>query len=161
MIKGISLKMRIIIMTMILVILASCGGNEDRQKQETPIQKLPFEVDAPWGSSSETRKHGKVTEFSISNKDDYSVQVIAAPAESGDVTIVKNNQLEMVTESPYFRRILLNEPNGFIFEMVVDSSRHYDFRLIKLKDSTQYIFQTDLNRLFSEGETRLMYGSVK
>lgn len=159
--NSISLKMRTIMLTMVVLVLVSCGGNGDRQKQEKPIQKLPFKVDAPWGASYETREYNDVTAFTIRKDDDYAVEVIAEPAIANDLAVIKDDELKTVTESPYFSRLILNEANGFIFEMIVDSSKHYDFRLVKLRDQTQYVFQTDLTQLFSEGETRLMYESVK
>jgi hypothetical protein len=153
--------MRLLIICLSLLMLASCKEDIDRQKTEIEQAKLPFKVDAPWGATKETREYNGVTAFTISKDDDYGVEIIASPAKTQDITAIKNEQIKSVVESPYFRRILLNEPNGFVFEMLVDSSKHYDFRLIKLKDSTQYIFQTDLTMVFSEGETRLMYESVK
>lgn len=153
--------MRFFSICIALIILASCKEDHDRQKPDSGLSKLPFEVDAPWGATQETREYNGMTAFSISKDDDYGVVVIASPAKTQDISSIKNEQLKSVTESPYFRRILMNDPNGFVFEMLVDSTRHYDFRLVKLKDSTQYIFQTDLAMVFSEGEARLMYESVK
>lgn len=159
--NAISLKMRIILLLSVIFFLTSCGGNDDRQKKENLKQKLPFEVDAPWGASYETREYNEVTSYIIRKDDEYAVEVIASPASSNDIAAIKNEQLNTVTESPYFNRLILNEPNGFIFEMIVDSSKHYDFRLVKLKDNTQYVFQTELTQVFSEWEARSMYESVK
>lgn len=153
--------MRLLIIYIPLLMLASCKEGNDRQKTESEQAKLPFNVDAPWGATRETREYNGITAFNISKDDDYGVEVFVSPAKTQDITVIKNEQIKSVVESPYFRRILLNESNGFVFEMLVDSSRHYDFRLIKLKDNKQYIFQTDLTKVFSEGEARLMYESVK
>lgn len=159
--NAISLKMRILLLLPAIFYLTSCGGNGDHQKKENGKQKLPFEVDAPWGASYETREYNELTSYIIRKDDEYAVEVIASPAETNDLAAIKNDQLNTVMESPYFSRIILNEPVGFIFEMIVDSSKHYDFRLIKLRDKTQYVFQTELTSVFSEGEARLMYESVK
>jgi len=156
-----SLNVRIILLFSVIFFLTSCGGNDNGQKKENIKQKLPFKVDAPWGANYETREYNEVTSYIISKDDEYAVEVIATPAGSEDIATIKNEQLNTVTESPYFSRLILNEPNGFIFEMVVDSSKHYDFRLVKLRDNTQYVFQTELTRVFSEWEARSMYESVK
>jgi len=78
-----------------------------------------------------------------------------------DMAVLKDDQLREVKKNPFFKEVIFEETNGFIFQKQIDSLYNYDFRYIKIQGSNEYIFQTGLTGTFSEEDVKEMYESVK
>jgi len=103
---------------------------------------------------------GFYKDVTVKKGDDYFVQILSTSATTTDINSLKSDQLNEVKKNPYFKKIVFEEANGFIFEKQIDSLFNYDFRYVKIQGSNEYIFQTGLFGKFSEEVVRDMYESV-
>jgi hypothetical protein len=70
--------------------------------------------------------------------------------------------LASVREDPFFKEIITEDDRGFIYSKQLDSlTLDYDFRFVKIMDSTELIFQTGLIGTFSLEDVKWMYKSIQ
>ena len=82
-------------------------------------------------------------DITVKKGDDYAIQIYASDATTTDVSKVLAEQKAIVKELSFFSKIVKEEPNSFIYEMVLDSAKtNYDFRYVRIKGDKEFIFQT-------------------
>lgn len=92
----------------------------------------------------------------------FDIQIFASEATTSQPETVKNNLLTDVKANPYFSEIVKDEPTGFIYKTMVDSSSiNYGFRRFQLEGDREYIFQTGMMGRFTLEEVEEMYEAVK
>ena len=92
----------------------------------------------------------------------FDIQVFAYDATSMDNQVVKNEQLEQVKANRYFSKIVQDDPNGFIYEIALDStSLNYGFKYVRVQGDREYIFQNGMVGSFSLEEATKMYEAVQ
>ena len=68
--------------------------------------------------------------------------------------------LTAVQEDPFFREMIKEEDQGFIFSKKADSTTvDYDFRYVKILGDKELIFQTGLVGSFSLEDVKIMYNA--
>ena len=87
----------------------------------------------------------------------YNLQIFSSRALTHNLQKVKDNQLQVVQEGPYFSKIISEDPDGFIFETLVDSMSNYDFRHFKIQGDNEYLFQAGLLGKYSLDQVNQIY----
>lgn len=142
----------------------ACQNNPVNGWKELSLLKygIPITVMAPDSAKINTMDFGLQRDITIQKDDNYSIQIYASDASTTDVNKVKEQQLAMLKENPYFARVVQDDDTGFIYENKIDSTNlNYGFRLIKIKGDKEYIFQTGLIGAFTEDQVRSMYEAVQ
>lgn len=123
---------------------------------------IPITVMAPDSAKVETMDFKVTKDISIKDDDGYYVQIFASQATTNRIDEVKASLLDEVQANPYFSKIVMDEPAGFIYETKVDSTtQNFNFRYIQLKGDKEYIFQTGLIGRFTLEQVERMYEAVK
>lgn len=92
----------------------------------------------------------------------FDIQIFAYDASTTDVAAVKNEQLEQVKGNPYFSKVLQNDPNGFIYEIALDTTNlTYGFKYVRVQGDKEYIFQNAMVGSFNLEDTKNMYEAVQ
>lgn len=139
-------------------------------EKEVPLVKLdlleygvPVSIMAPDSATVEKSDFGPIMkDVTIKKGKDFFVQIYASQATTTDVGKLKAQELAEVKGKKYFSKIILDEPDGFIYETKVDSSYiDYGFRHVRVQGTTEYIFQTGLIGPFSLESVKTMYAAVK
>ena len=100
-------------------------------------------------------------DITIRKGDWYFVQIFESEAISSSTSEVKASQLESVKQDKYFKELIRDEKDGFIFRKQLDNDIvDYDFRYIKILGDQEIIFQTGLIGTFTLDDVERMYKSV-
>lgn len=142
-------------------ILISCNSAPKTEALDLMKYGLPIQIKAPAEAVVKANDLGFYKDVTVKQGEDYFIQIISTSATTSDIAVLKEDQLKEVKKNPYFKEVIFDEPNGFIFEKQIDSLFNYDFRYVKLQGSNEYIFQTGLYGTFSKEDVKLMYESVK
>ena len=101
-------------------------------------------------------------DYTIRKGNDFYIQIFEFSAPRLDAAGEKLRQLATVKEDPFFKEIIREYDQGFIFSKQSDSTNlDYDFRYIRLLDDKELIFQTGLVGSFTLKEVERMYKAVK
>lgn len=144
-------------------VIASCKNDS---KSKYPILDLlshgfPIEIHAPEGAEVKVTDLGVMKDVTV-KKDDYYVQIFSSEATELDASkVVDRLKNEAQNEDGFFSKMILEEPNGFIFEKKIDDRINYDFRYVKIQGDNEYVYQTGLIGTYTEDQVRDMYNSVQ
>jgi hypothetical protein len=152
---------RVIFSAIILLVLASCGSKPKTEPLDLMKYGLHIQIMAPQEAVVKANDAGFYKDVTVKHGDNYFVQIISTSATFTDINRLKLDQLNEVKKNPYFKEVIFDENNGFIFKKQIDSLVNYDFRYVKIQGSEEYIFQTGLSGTFTEDDVRQMYESVK
>ena len=152
---------RVIFSAVILLLLTSCGSKPKTEPLDLMKYGLPIQIMAPQDAVVKANDAGFYKDVTVKHGDKYFVQIISTSATFTDINRLKQDQLNEVKKNPYFKEVIFDETNGFIFKKQVDSLVNFDFRYVKIQGSDEYIFQTGLTGTFTEDDVRQMYESVK
>ena len=93
--------------------------------------------------------------------ENYSVQLFVSDATTTDATEVKNTMLAEVQNQQYFSKVIKEDPTGFIYETVIDSTYiSYRFYHIKIKGDKELLFRSGLQGKFTQEQTEATYQAV-
>lgn len=157
--------MRVFFSAMFCLLLVSCAGDSASNWPELDLtgHRIAVTIMAPDSAKIRSRNlSGVMQDVTIdSPEDNYSVQVLSNQTNTNDMAKLKADQLGFVRDGRYFERIVVEEPNGFIFENKIDSTAHYGFRYIVYQGDQQFVFQNGMGGTFSLPEIEAMYAAVK
>ena len=149
-----------------LTLLLSCRGEGIKlQKLDLQPHDLPTTIMAPDSAVVQKKDYSFMKDYTIKKGDHFFIQIFEFAAPKLDAAGEKLQQLAAVKEDPFFKEILKEEDQGFIFSRQADStdSTHlaYDFRYIRILGDKELIFQTGLVGSFSLEDVKVMYKAVK
>lgn len=145
----------------LLVFILACNNGPKTEPLDLMKHGLPIQIKAPADAVVKSNDLGFYKDVTVKHGDNYFVQIISTSATTTDIATLKNDQLKEVRKNPFYKEVIFEEENGFIFEKQIDSTFNYDFRYIKIQGSNEYIFQTGLTGTFTKEDVKLMYESVK
>jgi len=145
----------------VMIFLFSCSDGPKVEPMDLMKYGLPIQIKAPAESVVKANDLGFYKDVTVKHGDNYFVQIISTSMTTTDMAVLKDDQLREVKKNPFFKEVIFEETNGFIFQKQIDSLYNYDFRYIKIQGSNEYIFQTGLTGTFSEEDVKEMYESVK
>ncbi len=124
---------------------------------------VPVTILAPDSARIQARDlAGVYRDVTVKGEGNYSVQVLASTAEDSNLPRIKAEQLADVKANRYFRRVVREEEDGFLYETALDSSyTNFGFRYIVLQGDLEIIFQTGLVGQFTQEEAEEMWEAVR
>jgi hypothetical protein len=150
---------------LLLLAFAACRQEEGSQLKKTDLLRhgLPVTILAP--DSAEIKAQdlaGIYLDITVKGSGNYSLQILASQAETSDIAKIKAGQLAEVKGNRYFKRIVREEEDGFLYETAVDEGYiNYGFRYIALQGEQEIVFQPSLTGQFSLEEAERMYEAVQ
>ena len=154
--------MRLFSLFIIVIFLAACGSTEDNYLKPRNLLEygIPYTILTP--DSVDIKKENLVVQDEVIIKsqksDDYEVRIYFGEATK-DVTGTKAEHLNNLKSISVYTsvNVILDEPNGFIFETVIDSTLHnFGFRRIVVQGDREYIFQSG-NGTYTKEQAEEMY----
>jgi hypothetical protein len=122
---------------------------------------IPLTILAPDSADVKVDDLFVMKDITVKKGDDYYIQILSSNAGSNDIVRLLSDQRNSVKEHQYFSRFIEDKPNGFVYEMIIDSTEYsYDFRHVRVKGDKEYICQTGLIGSFTLEEARRMYDSI-
>jgi hypothetical protein len=106
---------------------------------------------------------GNITEVIVKGKDEkswFELIVQNLPSESEDLAWNKYLQIEDVRNNVYFTRIMEENENGFIYELVPRDKPTYHFRYVIVQGSQLYVVSTALGSELTMEQTRELFEAV-
>ena len=145
-----------------LIGLFSCRQDVVRlEKLDLQPQGLPLTILAPDSAEVQAKDYAFMRDITIRKGDNFFIQIFEFEASNLDAAGEKLKQLTSVKEDPFFKELITEEDQGFIFSRLQDSTKlNYDFRYVKILGLKELIFQTGLVGSFSLEDVRRMYKSV-
>lgn len=123
---------------------------------------IPITILAPDSADVNMSKLGVMKDITIKKGKEYNVQIFASPVSSGSLEELKAAQLDEVKSNRFFSQIVLDEPQGFIYETVIDSSNiNFGFRHVHYQADLEYVFQQSLIGTFTKEQIQKMYAAIK
>lgn len=147
-----------------LFLLISCGSSPEAGWPETNLIEhgVPITIKAPEGLEVSKKALGFQQDITLTKGTDYLLQIFVSDAIVSNQEDALKAQKELVEDNPYFQKLVVDEPAGFIFENQVDSSyATYGFRYVKLMGGKEYIFQEGLLGSTDLDAVKSMYAGVK
>ncbi|MFK7776376.1 MAG: hypothetical protein AB8F94_29915 [Saprospiraceae bacterium] len=154
--------MRLFSLFIIVLFLAACNNADDNYLKPRNLLEygIPYTILAP--DSVEIKKENLVVQDEVIIKsqksDDYEVRIYFGEATK-DVVATKAEHLNNLKSISAYSavNIILDEPNGFVFETVIDSTLHnFGFRRIVVQGDREYIFQSG-NGNYTKEQAEEMY----
>lgn len=145
-----------------LLFLFACSNPNDAYLQPRNLLEygIPYTILAP--DSVDIQKENLVVQDEVIIKsqksDDYEVRIYFGAATK-DVAATKAEHLNNLKSISAYSavNVILDEPNGFIFETVIDSTLHnFGFRRIVVQGDREYIFQSG-NGNYTKEQAEEMY----
>ena len=144
-------------------IMASC--NTDSAPALKPLNLLsygfPITIMAPDSAKVEKSLGGIIEELTIEGDGNYGLLVQSSMATITDVAKITADELTLVKDGKYFSKILQEDPAGFLYETVIDSTNiSYEFLYVKVQGDKEYKFRTPYTGSFTEKEAKRIYKSL-
>lgn len=105
----------------------------------------------------------KVVEWSIQKDitlvgdDWYNLQIFSSRASTHDQKKLKADLLQAVQQGTFFSEVTLDEDDGFVFAMQIDTLLNYDFRHVKIQGDQEYIFQAGMSSSYTKEQIDQLY----
>jgi len=150
-----------------LALLQNCSNAKAPHKKGTTSllsYGIPLYVNIPKDVDINRRNVGNITEVIVKGKGDkswFEINVQHLPAESDDLAWNKYLQIEDVRNNVYFTRIMEENENGFIYELVPRDKPTYHFRYVIVQGSQLYVISTALGSELSLEQARELYQAVE
>jgi len=147
----------------LLIACQSSGSKSDMRSLDLLKYGIPMTIMAPDSVAVKSGSLSFSKDVTIKGEESgFDIQIFAYDATSMDTEVVKKEQLEQIKDNPYFSKIVQEDPNGFIYEIALDStSTNYGFKYMRVQGDKEYIFQNGMTGSFSLEEATTMYEAVQ
>ena len=124
----------------------SCGSDSHASLSEHDLLQygIPITIRMPDSAEVKTMDWGVQKDVTIEGEGNYSMQIFSSKTADQNLASALNEQKELVKSGPYFSKFIIEENDGFVFEMMVDTVINYDFRHLKIQGGNEYLFQGGL-----------------
>lgn len=145
-----------------LVFLACWSDEAGMKELDLSDHGLPIRIIAPDSAVVQEKDYHFMRDITIRKGDQYFLQIFEFAAPRQDAAGEKLRQLSAVKEDPFFKEIIREDDQGFIFSKMADSTRiDYDFRYVRILGDKELIFQAGLVGSFTLEDVNRMYKGVK
>jgi hypothetical protein len=154
--------MRLFSLLIIVLFITACNNADDSYLKPRNLLEygIPYTILTP--DSVDIKKENLVVQDEVIIKsqksDDYEVRIYFGAATK-DVTATKAEHLNNLKSISVYTSVnlVLDEPNGFIYETVIDSTLHnFGFRRVVIQGDREYIFQSG-NGNYTKEQAEEMY----
>ncbi|MBT8219892.1 MAG: hypothetical protein KJP00_08705 [Bacteroidia bacterium] len=142
----------------------SAGNNGDWKAHNLLRYDLPISIMAPDSVivTSDNLLFTKDVTVKGALEEGYNVQIFSSEASTLDPKVIKTQQLADVKTNPYFKELIKDEDQGFIYRTEIDSVNiNYGFKWIKVQGDNEFVFQNGIGRFFTLEEVEKMYDACK
>lgn len=159
----VAMKKALLITYLALALLPSCQRDSvHMQSLDLQSHGIPVTIMAPDSAIIQEKDYNFMRDITVKKGDQFFIQIFEFAAPKQDAAGEKLRQLTAVREDPFFREVIKEEDQGFIFSKMADSTTlDYDFRYVRILGDKELIFQTGLVGSFSLEDVKLMYNAVK
>jgi hypothetical protein len=150
------------IFLLIMTALLSCHMDEMKmEKLDLAPHGIPMTIMAPDSAIVQEKHYPFMRDITIRKDDHFYIQIFEFEAPKQDAAGEKLRQLTSVKEDPFFKELIKEDDQGFIYSRTLDSTMlNYDFRYIKILGTKELIFQTGLVGTFTLEDVNRMYKAV-
>lgn len=149
---------------MLLSIFLACqSGHGDLNLQEKDLLEygVPITIQVPDSAEIKSMDWGIQKDISISGAPGYSLQIFSSQATTHNLSNAISDLKQTVEDGVYFSKFVLEESDGFIFEMMIDTVVNYDFRHLKIQGDNEYLFQAGMSDSFTREQIEVLYQVAK
>lgn len=148
---------------LLLLAFLACSSEEMGMKAlDLTDHGLPIRIMAPDSAMVQEKDYHFMRDITVRKGDDYFLQIFEFAAPRQDAAGEKLRQLSAVKEDPFFKEIIREDDQGFIFSKMADSTQvDYDFRYVRILGDKELIFQAGLVGSFTLEDVNRMYKGVK
>lgn len=146
-----------------VALLVACHtGDMPLQELDLSSHGIPITILAPDSAVVREKDYNFMRDITVRKGDRFFLQIFEFQASRLDAAGEKLRQLAAVHEDPYFKEVIKEEDQGFIFSKQSDSTLiDYDFRFVRILGDTELIFQSGLVGSFSLEDVERMYKAVR
>jgi hypothetical protein len=147
----------------VVLVLAACqkDTNDDWKPLDLLKYSVPITIMAPDSVAVNSQNLGGVIQDVTLKAPGYSIQIYGTDLETNDLASLKAAQLSEVKNNRYFSRIVQEEENGFLYELLIDTTFNYSFRYVLPRGDKLYTFQTGIVETYTMPEAKKLYQAVK
>lgn len=144
-------------------LIACQTGQTDLQLQEKDLLEygIPITIEVPDSAEIKSMDWGIQKDISISGVTGYSLQIFSSKASTHNLSVAIRDLKQTVEDGVYFSQFTLEEDDGFIFEMMIDTVVNYDFRHLKIQGDNEYLFQAGMSDSFTREQIEMLYNIAK
>lgn len=145
------------------VLIFSCSTDNNAKLAERDLLEygMPITIKMPDSAEVKTMDWGVQKDVTIEGENDFSIQIFSSQTSSQNLESALREIKEVVQTGPYFSKYILEESDGFIFEMTVDTIANYDFRHLKIQGDNEYLFQAGLASKLGQVQIEKLYQIAK
>ena len=122
---------------------------------------FPITIQAPENPEIKLTDMTVMKDLTIKKGTDYNVQIYSSSANTTNLNQIKNEHLEEVKSNPYFKKVVTDHPDGFVYEKQVDSTMTYGFKYVYLQGDQEFIFQNGILGIYTLDQVNNMYDAVQ
>ncbi|NND34303.1 MAG: hypothetical protein HKN76_17090, partial [Saprospiraceae bacterium] len=89
------------------------------------------------------------------------LQIFSSKVGSQNLETAMKDLKQSVEEGIYFSKFMLEESDGFVFELMIDTLVNYDFRHLKIQGDNEYLFQAGMSGYYSQDQIEQLYQIAK
>ena len=153
--------MRVISFFFVLVFVVACNSDQkDANLKPRNLLEYGIPLTIMMPDSVVVTKENLVVQEEVTIKsqkpEDYYVRIYFGEATKS-ASEIKAQQLQFLKETDIFSKVVLDEPNGFIYEVAMDSTLFsYGFKRVLVQGGREYIFQSG-EGVFTKEQIEKMY----
>ena len=146
-------------------LLLSCSNDGiDKSYVDLDLIKygVPLVVKAPEGIDVTETDMIVSKELTIKKNGEYDVMVNISETTGKQMSELKAEQLTYSQSNPYFKEIVLDEEDGFIYHNQIDSIHsNYGFKYLLIKADKEIVVQSGLSGNYDLETAKKMYKAVR
>ncbi len=148
---------------LVLPTIFACSNNSDIDLVEKDLLEygLPITIQAPDSIVVKTMDWLVQKDVTIKGPDWYSLQIFSSKAQTTKIEDALRLQKSTVEDGTYFDEFILEEQDGFIYQLKIDSITNYDFRHVKIQGDNEYIFQAGMMGNYTQAQVERLYEIAK
>ena len=148
---------------LILPAIFACSNNSDIDLVEKDLLEygLPITIQAPDSIVVKTMDWLVQKDVTIKGPDWYNLQIFSSKAQTTKMEDALSVQRSTVEDGTYFDEFILEEQDGFIYQLKIDSLTNYDFRHVKIQGDNEYVFQAGMMGNYTLEQIERLYEIAK
>lgn len=151
-----------LVATTLFFLIAGCADDHASWK-ETDMMKygLPIKMKVPEGVEVLKSSVANSDEFKLTGPEGFGMTILMEDASTSDAAKAKGELEKIIKDGRYFDGFIRNEPNGFVYQLTIDSTRTaFCFRKVKIQGGKQIIFQNPYMSKLSEEQALSYYEAI-
>ncbi len=146
------------LLALVTMIACQTGGEDINWVDQDLLEYgVPITIQMPDSADIKVMDWGVQKDITVIGEDWYNLQVFSSRASTHNKSKLKTELLSAVQQGSYFSEVTLDEEDGFIFEMQIDTLLNYDFRHVKIQGDQEYVFQAGMSGTYTREQVEKLY----